>query len=294
MNIVKKLNKRMRRVQLPKDEELFPELFNGTAKSGLWKEFEELIGPCTETDNIPQSLRKGKYGLDTQILAYIGEEVDCELEKNLLQCGARTDVPDKEYLAFGLEVAPVDEHSVEHIGCDLVYNYFDRDATIIEDELNTRDNAHRLEIHTLNVVEDVFGGYARRQLNYLDGLSETLAVKRPWYILLLIPIFLAGIYELLCMLFPSWPNFQNIMGLAAIVISALTLFIFGISVQLYWEEGRATFKRYKREGIPVEEIMIGIHRSIRYRRILLNRMGMKSQALDIQEKRFQRLRENGL
>ena len=37
VNIVKKLNKRIRRVQLPKDEELFPELLMVQRRAGFGK-----------------------------------------------------------------------------------------------------------------------------------------------------------------------------------------------------------------------------------------------------------------
>lgn len=280
----KKIERKIKRVKLPKDEELFPELFNGTAKDGMSSEFEELIYPCTIYEKIPESFKSAaNEDLQKNLLTYIGEEVDCKLEERLLSDGARTDAPENKYLAFGTNFESSHD---SYRSTKTSYTYFDKMSCALA-------KPSPKQLYYLDVAEDVFGGYASRQMNSLRELREAVTVYQPWYWLFLVPLAAAGLYKLSQIIFPSWPNFQDMVGFAALVVSVIALIMFFNSVKDYLDSEKAIYKKYKKGEMNVEEMMLGIYRSIRYRKILLKRMKLESKALDIQERRFYNLHKNG-
>lgn len=199
--------------------------------------------------------------------------------------GARTDAPENKYLAFGTSVG---SYHHDYRSTETSYKYFDKlNCTIAKP--SDRPN----QLYYLDVAEDVFGGYAKRQMDSLHELHEALTVNQPWYWMFMVPLAAAGLYILSLIVFPSWPNFQDMVGLVALAVSGIALFLFFISVSNYRDSGSAIYKKYKKGEMDVEKMMLGIHCSIRYRKILLKRMKMESRSLNVQERRFYSLHTGG-
>lgn len=271
----RKLEKRIESVKLPTDKELFPELFDGTAKSGMSSVFEDLIDPCTDYDSFPSKVKESYGDLVSNLLDHIGKEVDCRLEDDLLANGARTDAPaEKKYLAFGMRMES--ESSPDAVRKERRYTYYSRSDC--KQSLSERDKYY------LDAAEDVFGKYAEQKMDSLDEMWDTLTVEQPGYGLLLVPAAVAGLYMLIRVIFPDWPNFQKTALFAGILISIIPLLLFFSSLKDYFEDIRAKEKEYT--DVYVERIVLAAYRSIRYRKILLKRMNMESKALNKQERRF--------
>ncbi len=272
----------VRETPLPKDEQLFPELFDGTAENGLQEKLDECICACTELDKIPASVRDSEDGVPAKhILEYVAEQVDEKLEEDLRHFGAREGTPRENYAAFYmLAKGSYTRGMTRHTS----YDYGDREYCRGQGWFE-KPNPN---VSFLNTAENLFGQYAKRQMDILEQVNSKLHEETPSYPLLAVPVVMGLAYLLVCAGFPDWPNFQKMAGLAALAVSGIALFAF---VALHdWNNPNSMYKRYQKGEFPVREMVLNIHRSLRYRRILLKRMGKKSRALAQQEKRFQEMR----
>lgn len=274
------LRRIVRETPLPSDRELFPELIDGTAKGNLGSVIEELICEATEYDSLPSSVKETTNGsLQEKVLKYIAEKVDEKLDEDLLQYGAKTDIPEVKYAAFCLKKS---NRSEGRNGTRTDYTYCGRRNGLL---LLDGDD----DIVELDLVKNVFGKHAKSQMDILEKVNESLYAEAPNYWMLFVPAVMGILYKLICVVFPSWPNFQKMAGVAGIAISGIALFFFFILHD--WNNQNSMYRRYKRGEFPVEQMVLGIHRSLRYRRILVKRMGLKCPELERQEKRFEEMRK---
>ncbi len=272
----------VRETPLPKDEELFPELFDGTAENGLNDKLDEWICACTELDKIPSSVRDSEEFIPTKpILEYVAGQVDDKLEEDLLHSGARADKPKPRFAAFYLLATGNYSMGMTR---RTNYDYGDRAYCRRQGWL---ENPNK-NVVFINTAEDLFGKHAKRQMETLENVNMKLHEEAPNFALLVVPVVMALLLLLVRAAFPDWPNFQNMANLAAVVISGIALILFFATHD--WSNPNSMYKRYQRGEFPVKEMVLDIHRSLRYRRILLERMGKSSRALDALEKRFKAMR----